>query len=145
MAKLRDFIMTLIGRREIQSGTYSPSIMEVYNIGTSRNASGNWIRIGDFVHVSGLVTIGATAGGGTPSRLRLSLPVPTLITFNLKGVCAAQGDSGSGTVSSDGALEGAALMWDAMNTSVSIFGFSFTYEIHEGLRRWVRPSWCGSP
>lgn len=59
----------------ITSGTWTPTGTAVSNLDSITPTVGPYLRIGDRVICGGLVTLDFTAGGGTLTDFRLSLPV----------------------------------------------------------------------
>lgn len=56
------------------ASTYTPTITSVTNIATTASPAGQWLRVGNVMTVSGVVSIDPTAGT-TLSTYRISLPV----------------------------------------------------------------------
>lgn len=115
----------------IASGTYTPTLTNVTNIASSTASPCQWIRVGNVVTVSGLVTFTANTTG-SPIELGISLPIPSNLTVasNCAGV-GSQEQYGNVAVviSGDTVNDRASLrtFW-AVNSPVDHF-FTFTYTV----------------
>ena len=93
-------------------GTYTPTLFNVANIAATTSHVWQWQRTGNVVTASGQVSIQASAGGSTTTKLGISLPIAS----NL----AAQTEcSGSGVVAS-GSNQAVLVYGDATNTRAEI-------------------------
>lgn len=115
---------------EIRSGTYTPTLTNVTNVGASTAYECQWLRVGNVVTVSGKVDIDATAAAAT--ELGMSLPVTSALDNeqNLAGTAAsAVATTTPVPVRADAANNRAAFVFTAITTSNDSYFFSFTYVV----------------
>lgn len=72
----------------IASGTYTPVLTNVANVAASTMRATQWIRIGNVVHVAGLMDIDPTAVAVTSFRITLPIASNLASAFQLGGVGA---------------------------------------------------------
>ena len=114
----------------IFSGTYTPSLTPVTNIGSSAAVACQYMRVGNVVSVSGHVYLGPTATG--PALIGVTLPVPSNFTIpsQLGGTFAASGvDENPGSIYADTANDLAVFDLQAKQTAVAAYTFHFTYVV----------------
>ena len=114
----------------IFSGTYTPSLSPVTNIGTSAAVSCQYMRVGNVVSVSGHVYLGPAATG--PALIGVTLPIPSNFTIpsQLGGTFAASGvDENPGSIYADTANDLAVFDIQAKQTAVAAYTFHFTYVV----------------
>ena len=114
----------------IFSGTYTPSLAPVTNIGASAAVSCQYMRVGNVVSVSGHVYLGPAATG--PALIGVTLPIPSNFTIpsQLGGTFAASGvDENPGSIYADTANDLAIFDIKAKQTAVAAYTFHFTYVV----------------
>lgn len=114
----------------IFSGTYTPSLTPVTNIGSSAAVSCQYMRVGNVVSVSGHVYLGPAATG--PALIGVTLPIPSNFTIpsQLGGTFAASGvDENPGSIYADTANDLAVFDIQAKQTAVAAYTFHFTYVV----------------
>jgi hypothetical protein len=115
----------------ITSGTYTPTLTNVANLGASTAFECQYLRVGSVVTVSGKVDVDPTAGAAT-TRLGISLPIASNF--------GASEDLGGVAFSSITFGEGAAMFADATNDRAEMrwvngangnfaMHFTFTYAV----------------
>lgn len=119
---------------EVVSGTYTPTITNVVNVAASSAPHAIYMRIGNIVHVSGIVNIDPTTAA-TATQFRISLPIASDLTAagDLVGV-GAEGSvvntSGSAAIIDvDTTNDCAIVSYACMDGSNHGFSFSFQYII----------------
>lgn len=124
----------------IASGTYTPTLFATTNLTAATIAQGTWqwMRVGNVVTVSGVVTVQTTAGAPTNTLLGISLPLASNIgatgISDLAG-CAtistltpAQGNAAG--VFGDVANDRATMRWQSgLASAGQIWSVHFTYTI----------------
>ena len=123
---------TVVG---VGSGTYTPTLTNTTNVASSTSNVCQWMRVGDMVHVTGQLSVTATAAAGTATTLKVTLPVASALTANTQG-------AGAGTVSffgalsavplilnMDASLDRASFLWFSATTSACAITFSFSYQV----------------
>lgn len=114
----------------IFSGTYTPSLAPVTNIGASAAVSCQYMRVGNVVSVSGHVYLGPVATG--PALIGVTLPIHSNFTIpsQLGGTFAASGvDENPGSIYADTANDLAIFDIQAKQTAVAAYTFHFTYVV----------------
>lgn len=114
----------------IFSGTYTPSLTPVTNIGASAAVACQYMRVGNVVSVSGHVYLGPAATG--PTLIGVTLPIPSNFTIpsQLGGTFAASGvDENPGSIYADTANDLAVFDIQAKQTAVAAYTFHFTYVV----------------
>lgn len=107
------------------NGTYTPTLTGVANVAASTAYSCFYTQIGDVVHVAGRFDLDPTAGAGTWTRLRMTLPVAS----NFSASIQAAGT----TVSYAGAANNyGAILADATNDEVELSMFP----VYTGNQAW---------
>lgn len=117
----------------LDHGTYTPTLTNVTNVTSSTASVCQYLRVGDSVTVSGRIDATPTAGGGTLSRVDISLPIAS--NFTLAAQCA-----GAGSFSQSTGITSAQIIGDTTNdraifqfnsnVTASTAGlFTFTYRI----------------
>lgn len=119
---------TIATYKNITSTTYTPTLTNSTNVAASTAYQCWFIRIGNFVEVSGRLDITATAATGT--QLYISLPVASNFTNaeQLAGVGASSNTQVLRIVS-DATGDRAQVNYNATTTSSTPFFFKFSYRI----------------
>ena len=110
-------------------GNYTPTAVGVANVAAISLPQLYWIRIGNFVHCEGIVTVDPTAAGLT--QFTLTLPVASnfgAIT-DAAGVITSATAVETGRVNADTAGDIALFTYQAVSTANHIMAFSFMYQI----------------
>lgn len=118
----------------LASGTYSPTITSVANLDSVSISTCVYQRNGSVVNVSGEITIDPTAGGGTLTRARFTLPVASNFgnSWNCNGVAtisAAATIPATGGITADTTNDQAELSFPANFTSSVTLKFTMQYII----------------
>lgn len=115
----------------LDSGTYTPTLVNVANLDASTAFVCQYMRVGNVVTVSGRVQVDPTTIA-TSTVLRLSLPIPSSLTAptQCSGVAycptlAAEGAAILGDTTNDAA----AMQWVTGSTTNRSMQFTFTYLI----------------
>lgn len=111
----------------IASGTYTPAVSQLANIGTSASAQASWLRVGNIVYVSGSVTIDPTSVS-ILTAIALSLPIAS----NFANANNANGNAQRATTAV--ASLGAYIQADSVNDRVE---FSYLNDTDVASRTWV--------
>ena len=115
----------------VASGTYTPTATGTANIDSVTGGKSQWIRVGNVVHVTGVVTVDATTAT-TSTAFRLTLPIASNLaaSADLAGV-AVFGNSSDETwlIFADTANDAASFSATARTTGSHIIPFTFTYEV----------------
>jgi hypothetical protein len=117
----------------IASGTYTPALALITNIAAASSAVCQWIRVGNVVTVSGVISINCTAAGGAASRFALTVPIASNLTALSQ--LGGSGVQGNGSVNGLPALH---IVADTVNDRADVFfqsgatgafntSFTFTY------------------
>jgi hypothetical protein len=120
----------LATKADSSAGTYTPTLTNVTNTGSSSAFLCQWMRVGNTVTVSGRLQTTATAGG-TASQLDVSLPVAS--NFTDGGGLGGAGTSFSGTgnvpvvIFTETANDRARFLFTPVSGSPQAIGFVFTY------------------
>lgn len=115
---------------QLAAGTYTPTLTNTTNIATS-SVGGTFIymRIGNVVHVAGVVSIDPTAAGNTV--LNISIPIASNFanTGQANGVGTAQATNTAGQISSDVANDNVQLTFQATDIANRTWRVQFMYQI----------------
>lgn len=117
----------------ISSGTYTPTLTNTTNVSSSTAYQCQYLRVGSVVTVSGMVGITATAGAGTFTVLRMSLPISSNVSAieNLGGTHnQSTGSENQGVVYAATAAHLAEFAYAAVSTSALNRLFIFQYLIN---------------
>jgi hypothetical protein len=124
--------LSLNGKGAITSGTYTPTLTNTTNVAASTAFTTNYFRIGNLVHVAGVVNIDPTASVATV--LEISLPIASNLNGpgELAGTAVTAAAAGySAAISPNTTNETASLQFvcgaDLANRS---WYFNFTYQIN---------------
>lgn len=114
----------------VLSGTYTPTVTNGTNIAANTPQVARYERVGNTVTVSGYIDIDPTAGGGTVSDLRLSLPIAS----NFSGVtqCSgtfSDGNNNNGRIVSVAATDDAQFIFNSNTTANTSFSYIFQYQV----------------
>jgi hypothetical protein len=115
------------------SGTYTPTLTHVLNIGTSTAYQCQYMRVGNVVNVSGAISISPTASG-TDTEIGISLPIASnfAVSENLSGTGGFDGAASWGEmalVRGDFTNDRARLLCRPTTTAGRSVHFQFTYLI----------------
>lgn len=115
----------------IQSGTYSPTIINNLNTSARSINDCQYMRVGNVVTVSGRLSITPTTSPAATS-VYFTLPIPTYFdAFNLAGGAGASSNFGiPACIRADGLGSGndqVEFLYQSINTVNNTFNFSFTY------------------
>lgn len=121
------------GDGNVFSGTYTPSLTNTTNIGSSTATTCQYMRVGNTVTVSGQVTVDATTAGAQ-TVLRMSLPIAS--NFSLSAQLGGAGASitasaygNSMAILGDTANDVAEFRWLPTLATAQIYNFTFTYQV----------------
>lgn len=114
----------------IASGTYTPTLTNVTNIDSSTSAVCQWMRVGNVVTVSGVVTVDTTSGTSSFTELGVSLPIPSALTLQtqLGGAGQIAQSAGVGAYG-DTTNDRAQLWWASPASTSNALAFHFTYVV----------------
>lgn len=115
----------------LASGTWSPTVGSDTNLGAVVASVGQYLRVGDTVTCSGVVTVAADSAAAC--LLDLSLPVESVLadTWQLSGTMGSTSGSTtiSGIVQAGTTNDTARLSWDAPDTNSQEIYYHFTYTV----------------
>lgn len=111
----------------LNNNTYTPTLTAISNITTLVSAVCQWMRVGDVITVSGLVTVTPTAAGF--ASYAISLPVAS--NFAGSNQCGGAGYHGGVAVGifADSANDRATAQFVPLNNAVQGQPFTFTYRV----------------
>lgn len=111
-------------------GTYIPTLTDVTNIDATGAYTLQYVRLGNVVTVSGRVDANPTAGSGTTTNFRMSLPIASNFsnTTQLGGTACSQGGE-TIAISSDSTNDEADFTWSTNNTATTGYWFTFAYQV----------------
>lgn len=111
----------------LDEGSYTPTISNVTNIGSSTAYTTNWFRVGDRIYVFGEIEIDVTSAG-TPSELRITLPVGSTLsnTYSLAGT-AVHEDGTPIRISADTGTSEASFKFTPNTATANKYSFHFSY------------------
>jgi hypothetical protein len=112
------------------SGTYTPSLTNTTNVAASTVSQAfNYMRVGNFVMVSGGITVDPTATGNTV--IKLSLPIASNFTagFDLTGNGTSQLSNMVGNLQADATNDLAQLTFQASVATSEAWRVMFMYEV----------------
>lgn len=113
----------------LSSGTYTPTLTAVANVGASTAYQCQWLRVGSVVSVSGRLDIDPTLPA-VSTQLGISLPVASNLATaqNCAGVAFASGVASMGAaILGDATLDRAQLQYVASDVTNQAMYFTFTY------------------
>lgn len=117
-------------RQTATSGTYTPTLTNVTNVGASTAYQCQYFQVNNVVTVTGKVDIDPTAGG--LAQLGISLPVASNLgaAEDCAGVAFASGIAGQGAaILGDATNNRAEMNFIAVDTTNQPMYFSFSYEV----------------
>ncbi len=128
-------VITQNALKTITSGTYTPTLTNLFNISASTPEVCNYSRVGDIVTVSGVVFIDQTTGGQF-TELGISLPISSTLTSAIQ--CSGAGYSTAADqpsqITGDGTLpvNGRAVLTYVSNGILTnqAHSFIFTYKVN---------------
>lgn len=100
----------------IRSSTYTPTLTNVTNVASSTVSTALWIRVGNMVIVSGLLSIDPTSGS-TQTVIEISLPIVSDLSSNTQ----LSGTAVRATVSEAGMLSAYIAGQTTNNTAELVF------------------------
>lgn len=113
------------------SGTYTPtvSLPGSTNVASVSANPSQWLRVGNVVTVSGMLTIAAAAPGAVSTIIGLPISLTNPFTSNSQcsGTAVKNGTYEAGFIYGVGTLNTCALNFNATNTSSALMSFVFTY------------------
>jgi hypothetical protein len=121
-----------ISAANLLSGTYTPTLTNTTNIGTSTPYVTGYFRVGNSVTVYGKVDIDATAAGGAATELQMSLPISTNMASEEDLGGSATSDavaSLNAKIKADATTDRASFVFKALSITNDSYSFSFTYQI----------------
>lgn len=112
-------------------GTYNPTVAPVSNIDTVSAGTAMYIKLGNIVVVSGLLTLDQTAGAPSNSIFRMSLPIPSTFTQSqqLAGTMGSSGVTQVGAITADTVANAARFENISQSTTATQNSFTFMYRI----------------
>lgn len=126
------YVDSSISAKNINSGTYTPTLTNGANVSSSSAGLCHYVRIGNEVQVQGIVTVTPTSAGGTVTEVELSLPVSSNFTAISDGWGNGNTDqtSGSNVVAyASSANDRSVVRFRAQAASATDLYFSFTYTV----------------
>jgi hypothetical protein len=111
------------------SGTYSPTLTQTTNVSSSTPAACQYMRIGNVVTVSGVVSVTCTAGASTPTTLGISLPIASDLAATTQCGGAGRAATASAGISANVISNVASVDWLASASGAQTLCFTFTYLI----------------
>lgn len=130
LADIPDLSSLYVPVSGVASGTYTPTLTGVANVGASTAYACQYLRVGTTVTVSGRVDVDPTAAVVT--KLGITLPVASNIgaSKDLAGCAAAPGIAGqSAALLGDATNNRAQLEWIAVDITNQAMYFTFTYQV----------------
>jgi hypothetical protein len=114
----------------ITAGVYTPTLTSVANLDGTTAYECQYLRVGNTVHVSGMLSANPTAGA-TPTQVGISLPVASNIGAeeDCMGTAFAPAVSEGAGIRGDAANNRAEMLWTATDTTDQKRYFSFTYSV----------------
>lgn len=112
----------------ISTGTYTPTISLITNVGSTGTATANYYRVGNIVTVYGEANVAAASAAAT--EYDISLPVASAIA--LTSDCAGAGSTAtsiSGRIVGKSANTTCRVDFVAADTSSKLWGYQFSYTI----------------
>lgn len=122
--------MTGTTNQYIGSGTYTPTLTNVTNVGASTAYACQWMRVGNVVTVSGKVDIDAALAASTATELGVSLPIASNFAAeeNLGGDAVSDSVASlSARIRADSTNDRAAIVFKAISLTNDSYSFTFTY------------------
>lgn len=115
----------------IGSGTYTPTLTSIANVGSSTTRPCHWMRIGNEIDVTGVITVAATLTA-TTTTIDISLPVSSGLTLStdLSGLMTSNAIAGlSGGIIANTTGDIARLTYTSVGTGTDdlFVHFKFTY------------------
>lgn len=114
-------------------GTYTPTLTDVANTAARTAYVCHYFRIGNLVHVAGKVDIDPTAGSAAWTRMRMTLPIASLLANSneLAGTMVSYAGAANnyGAVLADATNDCAELSCYPIDTGNASWYFSFTYRV----------------
>lgn len=112
-------------------GAYTPTLTNKTNVSASTAYSTRYVRVGNFVRVSGRVSVTPTAASSTSTELGISLPIASNFS-NSTTDAGGVGASGFGIVAgitADTTNDRLTLTFPASNTSANLISFVAEYTV----------------
>lgn len=115
----------------IASGTYTPTLFQVTNVGGATAIQCQWMRVGNVVTVSGKVTVNSTAIGNTTLDISLPLASNLANTEDCAGCAAALqvATQLAGAILANTVNDRASMRWIGADIVSHDWYFTFTYEV----------------
>ena len=115
----------------VTSGEYTPTLTNDTNISSSTSYTSQYTRVGNIVFISGRADVTPTTGGGTSSRLEVSLPIASNFTAvgDSSGVMAAGDYNESGRLVADATDDRLAVIFVAQTNLNHAISWSGSYII----------------
>lgn len=113
------------------SGFYTPAMTAVANVASVTPSEAMWMRIGQVVTVSGVVTVVPTAAGaGTEVRIPLPVPSDLAAAHQLAGVAStgAYADGAAG-IQGDATNDAARLIFTSRGVTGALWSYQFSYRV----------------
>lgn len=125
------FGMVTAGGALIASGTYTPTVTSVANLDSSSAQECQYMRVGNTVTVSGIVTVDPTLTA-TSTQLGISIPIASNFAVNsdCSGVAFAYAIAGQGAaIVADGGNDRAHMQWISTDITSQDMVFTFSYQV----------------
>lgn len=130
-AGVDDWDLDIAALTGIASGTYTPTLTNVANLGASTAFACQYVRVGSVVTVSGKVAVDPTAPAAA-TELGISLPIASAFATEQQcgGTAFCPAIAGQGAaILADATNDRAAMRWVASDITNQTMAFSFTYQI----------------
>lgn len=118
-----------IAASNVLSGTYTPTMTGVTNIGAATGLVCQYTRVGDVVTVSGVVQIDPVSTGATVVGISLPIASNIGVLNNLGGVGQGTLTAETAAIYGDSTNDRAEMQFIATDTTSHNFAFTFTYRI----------------
>lgn len=117
------------GVNSVIYNTFTPTLTNTTNIASSTPQLSSYFCIGNHCHVSGYFDVTCTAGAGTSSTLKISLPIASAMTLitDLNGVVGSSSLTQTGAIFADTTNDVAQVTWLCQSTGAQAIRYSFDY------------------
>ena len=113
----------------LDSGKYTPTDSDPFNIDSLLMNQANYLRVGDVVTVSGNFQLDATATGQVSFTFTLPISAPNLNTGDLRGTVTNNLDNGYGFLIEEASAKGARVNLNTDSIGSNLYAYVFNYII----------------
>ncbi len=115
----------------LAAGTYTPTLTSVSNVDATVAYDAFYIRVGNFVYVTGAMDVDPTAAAGTSTTVGISLPVASNIGAGTDclGLVVGATVAETGRIDGDAANNRASAIFPAQSASDHGLRFHFSYRV----------------